>query len=187
MFIDDHIEPMKPANADNIFEGVPTTANGLKKNNLEQHNEVAEYQSLPIGEAGDYELFTDDASDVTDDYYSLSANGRTITFHGTHYAGHKFYDAQGQLVWATNARSVALPQAVLNIGIKNMTIKTAMYNMKDAVCTDQKLEPSAIGSLPSAAFPVGGGKYYFLSGQQRKHIEASGIYVVQGKKILKQK
>ena len=188
MFIDDHIEPMKPANTDNIFEGVPTTANGLKKNNLEQHNEVAEYQSLPIGEAGDYELFTDDASDVTDDYYSLSANGRTITFHGTHYAGHKFYDAQGQLVWATNARSVALPQAVLNIGIKNMTIKTAMYNMKDAVCTDQKLEPSAIGSLPSATFPMGeGDKYYSLSGQQRKHIEASGIYVVKGKKILKQK
>jgi hypothetical protein len=69
-----------------------------------------------------------------------------------------------------------------------MTIKTAMYNMKDAVCTDQKLEPSAIGSLPSATFPMGeGGKYYSLSGQQRKHIEASGIYVVKGKKILKQK
>ena len=187
MFIDDHIEPMKPANADNIFEGVPATADGLKTNNLEQHNEEAEYQSLPIGEAGDYELFTDDAPDVTDDYYSLSADGRTITFHGTHYAGHKFYDAKGRLVWATNARSVNLPQTVLNLGMENITVKTAMYNMKDSLCTDQQ----PVGVTLPQKFKVQTSNFknhevlYNLNGQRVHPTDKPGFYIVNGKNIIK--
>ena len=193
MFIDDHIEPMKPADPDNIFEGVPATDNGLKKNNLDQHNEVAEYQNLPIGEAGDYELFTDDAPDVTDDYYSLSADGSTITFHGTNYAGHKFYDAEGHLIWATNARNVALPQAVLSLGVDNVTIVTAMYNMKDAPCNSQ---PTVILPLPSA-LPADANhtQVFNIQGQRTTSAEANfslftlhsslkpGIYIVDQKKI----
>ena len=177
MFIDDHLEPMKPADPDNIFEGVCATANGLRKNNLDQHNEVAEYKNLPIGESGDYELFTDDAPDVTDDYYSLSANGKTITFHGTNYAGHKFYDALGNLIWATNARTVALPQAVVNQGIANVAIVTAMYNMKDAPCTDQK--PDGISSL---RYDGKDKVIYNLQGQRLQHVPTPGIYIVNGKK-----
>ena len=177
MFIDDHLEPMKPADPDNIFEGVPATSSGLKKNNLDQHNEVAEYKSLPIGEAGDYELFTDDAPDVTGDYYSLSPNGKTITFHGTDYAGHKFYDTQGNLIWATNARTVALPQAVLNLGLANVTIMTAMYNMKDALCTDQ--QPDAINSLRTDDEAK---VIYNLQGQRLLYVGNPGLYIVNGKK-----
>jgi len=184
MFIDDHLEPMKPADPNNIFEGVPATTNGLKKNNLDQHNEVAEYKNLSIGEAGDYELFTDDAPDVTDDYYSLSANGRTITFHGTNYAGHKFYDAEGNLVWATNARNVSLPQAVLNMGMNTITIMTAMYNMKDVLCTDQK--PDAISSLTSDPSPKGEGSIYNLNGQRSViNHDKPWLYIINGKKIIK--
>ena len=181
MFIDDHIEPMKPAAPDNIFEGVPATANGLKKNNLDQHNEVAEYQSLPIGEAGDYELFTDDAPDVTDDYYTLSSNGRTITFHGTNYAGHKFYDAQGNLVWATNARSVKLPSHLspLTSYLPNITIKTAMYNMKDVLCTDQKPDDQGILNVNCEKAHT---QAFNLQGQRLQYVQTPGIYIVNGKK-----
>ena len=184
MFIDDHVLPMKPADPNNIFEGLPATTNGLKKNNLDQHNEVAEYKSLPIGEAGDYALFTDDAPDVTDDYYSLSANGRTITFHGTNYAGHKFYDAEGNLIWATNAKTVALPQAVLGMGIDNVTIKTAMYNMKDALCTDQKPDPDGINSIDddssNALHHI-----YDLEGRRVQRADSPGLYIINGRLIYK--
>ena len=180
MFIDDHIEPMKPADLDNIFEAVCATSNGKKKNNLDQHNEVAEYASLPIGEAGDYELFTDDAPDVVDDYYTLSYNKKTITFRGTNFAGHKFYDADGNLIWATNARSVALPQVVLNLGIDNVTIMTAMYNMKDVLCTDQKPNPNDIMIVRTDA---GHKELLNLQGQRLQHATKPGIYIVNGKKI----
>ena len=180
MFIDDHVEPMKPADADNIFEGVPATANGLKQNNLDQHFEVAEYKNLPIGEAGDYQLFTDDAPDVTDDYYSLSEDGKAITFHGSNYAGHKFYDEQGNLVWATNASTVSLPQAVLDLGLEHVTIVTAMYNMKDKICTTQK--PDNIGNHPSTPSSTSDGDIYSLNGQRVKHADAPGIYITNGKK-----
>ena len=180
MFIDDHLEPMKPADPNNIFEGVPVTSNGLKKNNLDQHNEVAEYASLPIGESGDYELFTDDAPDVVDDYYSLSTNKKVITFHGTNYAGHKFYDAQGNLIWATNARKVTLPQVVLNLGMDNVTILTAMYNMKDVLCTDQKPDQDGITTIRSEADQK---EMLNLQGQRLRHADKPGIYIVNGKKI----
>ena len=180
MFIDDHLEPMKPADPNNIFEGVPATSNGLKKNNLDQHNEVAEYASLPIGESGDYELFTDDAPDVVDDYNSLSTNKKVITFHGTNYAGHKFYDAQGNLIWATNARKVTLPQVVLNLGIDNVTILTAMYNMKDVLCTDQKPDQDGITTIRSETDQK---EMLNLLGQRLQHADKPGIYIVNGKKI----
>lgn len=191
MFIDDHIEPMKSADPNNIFEGVPATHNGLKKNNLDQHNEVAEYQKLPIGEAGDYELFTSDAPDVTDDYYSLSVDGKTITFHGTNFAGHKFYDGEGRLLWATNARTVELPQVVIDYGISNVTIVTAMYNMKDAPCMTQ---PTALFPKPSSN-PEDGGYYqvFNIQGQYVSDMTTTtdlsnlspkhSIYIVNQKKI----
>lgn len=180
MFIDDHLEPMKPADPDNIFEGVCATTNGKKKNNLDQHNEVAEYKNLPIGEAGDYELFTDDAPDVVDDYYTLSYNKKTITFRGTNYAGHKFYDAEGNLIWATNARSVALPQVVLNLGMDNVTVMTAMYNMKDVLCTDKKPDSDGIIAVRTDA---GHRQMFNLQGQRLQHAAKPGIYIVNGKKI----
>ncbi len=180
MFIDDHLEPMKPADPDNIFEGVPATTNGLKKNNLDQHNEVAEYKNLPIGESGDYELFTDDAPDVVDDYYSLSSNGKTITFHGTNYAGHKFYDARGNLIWATNARSVALPQVVLNLGLNNVSVVTAMYNMKDAPCTTQ--QPDVVASPLNEKGEI---SVFNLIGQRMQQVSKPGLYIINGKKTIK--
>lgn len=182
MFIDDHLEPMHTADADNIFEGVPATSNGLKKNNLDQHNEVTEYKSLPIGESGDYALFTDDAPDVVDDYYTLSPNGRTITFHGTNYAGHKFYNAEGRLIWATNARQVALPQAVLSLGLANVTIMTAMYNMKDAPCTDQQPDPQGIDVLHYQ--PSAHQRFINLQGQRLDSADAPGVYIIDGKKTF---
>ncbi len=135
MFIDDRIIK-KTAVADNIFGCVPAS-DGYKRANEEYPYLMSSATSSYVG--GDYESFTEDAVPVTDDWYKLSATGKTITFQGTkNYAGHKFYDASGNLIWATNKRSVSLPQSVLDLGIENVTIMTANYDMTDTPCTNTK-------------------------------------------------
>ena len=129
MFIDDHVLPMKAANPDNIFEGQPA-ADGKKTNNLSQHD-----SSLATGDVGDYEDFDGhEEYDVTGDYYKIS--GTTITFNGSGYVGHKFYDLDGNLVWATNASSTTLPTALKNLAndFANYVCVAAQQNMTDVPC-----------------------------------------------------
>lgn len=128
MFIDDHIGPMKDADPNNIFEAIPASS-GKKSNNTSQRGNGGDN----IGDVGDYEDFDDDpAYDVNSDYFTLSGN--TITFKGTGYMGHKFYDKKGNLIWATNAKTATLPSAVKNLGVDNFTVVAAEANMGDVPC-----------------------------------------------------
>ncbi len=130
MFIDDHILPMKNADPDNKFEGV-VPANGKKSNNTSQHTELN--NGLPVGDVGDYEVFDGHQEyDVDGDYFTIS--GSTITFRGTGYVGHKFYDLDGNLIWATNAKSITLPTQLRTLGPENYTVVAAQANMKDVPC-----------------------------------------------------
>ena len=126
MFIDDHILPMKDANPDNIFEGLPP-ASGKKNNNLVQSSESA------IGDVGDYEEFDGRTEYSTDgDYFTLS--GSKVTFKGKDYIGHKFYDLDGNLIWATNAKEAELPKSVRALGVDNFIVVAAEPNMQDIPC-----------------------------------------------------
>ena len=128
MFIDDHVAPMKKADPDNIFEAVPPS-NGYKTNNNSQRGNGGSV----IGDVGDYEDFDDDPSyDVSNDYFTLS--GTTITFKGTGYMGHKFYDKKGNLIWATSQKTATLPNSVKNLGVENFTVVAAEANMTDVPC-----------------------------------------------------
>ena len=128
MFIDDHIAPMKKADPDNIFEAVPPS-NGYKTNNNTQRGNAGSI----IGDVGDYEDFDDDPSyDVNSDYFTLS--GSTITFKGSGYMGHKFYDKKGNLIWATSQKTATLPASVKNLGVENFTVVAAEANMGDVPC-----------------------------------------------------
>ena len=179
MFIDDRVI-QKKADADNIFGCIPAS-NGLKRANEEYPYLMASAAAAYIG--GDYEAFTDDATPVTDDYYTLSSNGRTITFQGEkNYAGHKFYDADGNLIWATNARTIALPDNIREIGIENIVIKTAMYDMTDAICPDK--EHVGIANLQPDGNTSGEQQVYDLTGRRIHQINAPGIYVVGGRKVM---
>ena len=132
MFIDDRVIKKK-ADPDNIFGCVPES-DGYKRQTEEWAYLMKSSSSSYVG--GDYESFTDDAEPVTDDWYKLSTNGKIITFQGTkNYAGHKFYDADGNLIWATNTVKATLPKCVLDLGIENVTIMTANYDMSDTPCT----------------------------------------------------
>ena len=132
MFIDDHISPMKDADPNNKFEGVPAS-DGKKKNNLDQHNEVAEYANLPVGDVGDYEEFDGhEEYDVTGDYFTIS--GSTVSFKGSGYVGHKFYDLDGNLIWATNAKSSTLPAKLKKLGTDKYYVVAAQQNMTDVPC-----------------------------------------------------
>jgi hypothetical protein len=179
MFIDDRVIKKK-ADPDNIFGCVPES-DGYKRQTEEWAYLMTSSTSSYIG--GDYESFTDDATPVTDDYYTLSTNGRTITFQGTrNYAGHKFYDADGNLIWATNARSIALPDNIREIGIENIVIKTAMYDMTDAICPDK--EHVGIANLQPDGNTSGEQQVYDLTGRRIHQINAPGIYVVGGRKVM---
>lgn len=131
MFIDDHIGPMKDANPNNIFDGKPS---GTKKtNNTGQHDELN--NGLPVGDVGDYESFDGRTSYSTDnDYYIIS--GTSITFRGTGYIGHKFYDLNGNLIWATNAKKVTLPAKLQQLGPDNYIVVAAEPNLKDVPCVN---------------------------------------------------
>lgn len=128
MFIDDHILPMKDADPDNKFEGIPA-ANGKKSNNTSQRGNGGNN----IGDVGDYEDFDDNPDfEVDGDYFTLS--GSTITFKGKGYMGHKFYDLKGNLIWATNAKTATLPTSVKNLGVDNFRVVAAEANMSDVPC-----------------------------------------------------
>lgn len=131
IFIDDHISPMKDADSNNKFEGQPASS-GKKTNNTSQHDELK--NGLPVGDAGDYELFDGHTEyDTNNDYCTISSN--TISFKGTGYIGHKFYDTNGNLVWATNAKSITMPTGLAKrIQEGEVTVVAAEENMEDVPC-----------------------------------------------------
>ena len=177
MFIDDRIIKKK-ADPDNIF-GCVAASDGYKRANEEYPYLMATASSAYVG--GDYESFTDDAQPVTDDWYKLNSTGKTITFQGTkNYAGHKFYDADGNFIWATNKRSSALPKCVQDIGMENIRVMTANYDMTDTPCTS--VDPVAIHDVVDGEV-VNHRQVYDLTGR-RIHQMKHGIYIVNGKKVL---
>ena len=136
MFIDDHILPMKPVTPDNPFEP-QATAGSKKTNNLGQSSADA------VGDAGDYEVFDGHTGyDTNNDYCTVS--GTTITFKGTGYIGHKFYDSEGNLVWATNRKSTKIPEKIRTLGIENLTIVAAEENMEDVPCPFYKSKTNPV-------------------------------------------
>ena len=180
MFIDDRVLKKK-ADPDNLFEGVPAK-DGWKV-------AINDENPFPSGSTyigGDYESYTDEPADVTDDYYTLSSNKKTITFHGTNYAGHKFYDADGNFIWATNAKSIKLPDCVVNLGMENVTVKTAQYDMKDVLCVDKE---TAIREIENGSATLGScaadHRVFDLTGRHVNLPRTKGIYIRNGKKVIK--
>lgn len=179
MFIDDRVI-QKDADAENIFGCVPAS-DGKKRANEEYPFLMKSAKASYVG--GDYESFTADAEPVTDDYYTLNRTGKVITFQGTkNYAGHKFYDADGNLIWATNTQSATLPDCVLKLGIENVRIMTAMYDMSDRLCTDTKPD-DGVNDLRMGTVPATN-QMFDLTGRRVNNIQQSGLYIVNGKKVL---
>ncbi|MBR1800553.1 MAG: M60 family metallopeptidase [Bacteroidaceae bacterium] len=179
MFIDDRIIKKK-ADPDNIF-GCVTASDGYKRANDEYPYLMASATATYVG--GDYESFTDDATPCADDWYKLSASGKTITFQGNrNYAGHKFYDADGNLLWATNKKSVTLPEVVLNVGMANVKVVTANYDMTDTPCTDTKPEVAILDIRTGES--AAGHEVIDLTGRRLQKPTQAGIYIIDGKKVF---
>ena len=84
---------------------------------------------------GDFEDY-DGGSDyrVTGDFYKISNN--TITFQGTGWVGHKFYDNEtGRLIWATNKKEDTLPTELQTN--KKWYVVAAEANGNDVPCPYQ--------------------------------------------------
>lgn len=178
MFIDDRVIK-KEAVADNIFGCVPAS-DGYKRANEEYPFLMTSSTSSYVG--GDYEAYTDDAEPTTGDYYKVTNSGKTITFYGTkNYAGHKFYDAEGNLIWATNKRQDTLPDVVRNLGMENVTVMTANYDMTDTLCTDTRPD-DAIQDL-QAGDNVKGKEAFDLTGRRVGQVNR-GLYIINGKKVI---
>ncbi len=127
MFIDDHIEK-KLADADNKFEAVPAS-DGYRVNCGTGTN----YKVGTAGVFGDYEMYDGHTEyGVTNDYYSTSSN--TIQFKGTGCVGHKVYDLDGNLIWATNMKSTTIPEAIRDLFPDKVVVVAAEENMSEVPC-----------------------------------------------------
>ncbi len=178
MFIDDRIIK-KDANPDNIF-GCVVAADGFKRANDEYPYLMSSSTSAYVG--GDYEAFTDDAPKCTDDWYKVV--GKIITFLGTkNYAGHKFYDKDGNLIWATSKRSDTLPDVVTKLGLANVTIMTANYDMTDTPCTDTQPETDAINVIRIKENAINP-SWRDLSGRPISRPTTKGIYILDRQKVV---
>ena len=179
MFIDDRVIT-HPAIKDNIFEAIPDASGNRVPMSDESKNQFLMSSPSATYVGGDYTLFTADAAPSNDDYYTLSSNKKTITFRGTNYAGHKFYDQDGNLIYATNKKSEALPKCVTDLGIDNVKVMTANYDMTDTPCTTEM--PNAISSI--AAGNNAHAAVYDLTGRRVAKAQ-KGLYIVNGKKVVK--
>lgn len=176
MFIDDHILPMKDADPDNKFEGKPA-ADGKKTNNLSQHEELG--NGLPVGDVGDYEVFDGRTEyDVNNDYFQLS--GSTITFYGEGYIGHKFYDLNGNLIWATNSKKTTLPTKVRTLGVDNFYVVAAQANMTDVPCPYYNRTASPIASTDVYFGSAEGAKKWWSNASTKlgDYLPANAVAVV---------
>lgn len=175
MFIDDHILPMKPADADNIFEGLPQTG-GKRTNNLTQHN-----NSLPVGDVGDYEDFDGRTQyEAESDYFTLSST--VIEFKGSGFVGHKFYDLDGNLIWATNAKKTTLPTKVRNLGVDNFYVVAAQANMTDVPCPYYNRSASPVTSATVYFGSDEGSKKWYANATTKvsDYLPANAVAVVDG-------
>ena len=179
MFIDDRVIT-HPAITDGPFDAIPDASGNRVPMSDEDKNQFLMKNANSTYYGGDYTLYTPNAEKSTDDWYKLSGNKKTMIFQGTNYAGHKFYDADGNLVWATNARTVTLPASVTNLGIENVTIVTANYDMTDTPCTNQN-PADAINAIYDNN---GHSEIYDLTGR-RVAKAVKGLYIINGKKVVK--
>lgn len=177
MFIDDRVLK-KEADPNNIFTCTPAN-DGYKRANDEYPYLMAS-PTVTAYVGGDYEAFTADAEPVLDDWYKVQ--NKTITFQGTKkYAGHKFYDQDGNLIWATNKYRDTLPKAVTDLGIENVKVVTANYDMTDTPCTSTK-PGDAIDAL-KAGDKVSSSEAFDLTGRRVNHVNR-GLYIINGKKVM---
>lgn len=140
MFIDDHII-RHDSDPDNKF-GCDATGNGGKKWQCCNYDGAYYGKS---GDGGDYESY-DRGTDylVDNDYFTLSSS--TITFKGTGWMGHKFYDKQtGRLVWACNSKSASMPSSVKTLLTNgNLIVVAAERNGEDVLAPYYKVGQSAV-------------------------------------------
>ena len=148
---DDHVKK-HPVITDSPFEGQTT----------EQYRVDCRtgdgYTIGTAGDFGDYEDFTGDIDqDTQESNYTLNEhyiNGQpttTITFTGSDYVGHKFYDTDGNLLWATNYRQADLPENIRALGTANYRIVTArVVNLKPVIATaDNPIDKTALITNPT--------------------------------------
>ena len=179
MFIDDRVIT-HPALTDSPFESLPDASGNRLPMSDESKNQFLMKSPTATYVGGDYMSFVQEAAKSTDDYYTLSSNKKTITFRGTNYAGHKFYDQEGNLIFASNAKVVALPKRVTDLGIDNVRVMTANYDMTDTPCTTE--QPDAITGIRSDN--NAGSVAYDLTGRRVTKTQ-KGLYIVNGRKVVR--
>ena len=175
MFMDDHILPMKAADPNNKFEGKPD-ASGKRVNNLGQHD-----GNLPVGDVGDYELFDGRTQyEAESDYFTLSS--AVIEFKGSGFVGHKFYDLDGNLIWATNAKKTTLPTKLRTLGVENFRVVAAQANMTDVPCPYFNRSTSPLTSATVYFGSDEGSKKWYANATTKvsDYLPANAVAVVDG-------
>lgn len=173
MFINDFAERHK-AIADNKY-GCIVPGNGYR--NLYSDSEPQYVIGAEV-KTGDYRKYnqTEDYQ-VTGDYYTIS--GSTITFKGKNFLGHKVYDLQGNLVWASANTSEAIPSKIRSLFPDRVVVVGVDANMQDLPCAYYASGSSPVYKV-AVTFPSGTTNDWWLNKNVDTYLPVNAIGVVTG-------
>lgn len=182
MFIDDHIKatPVEPS-----ASFYTTGYSGNRVN-------CCTYEGSKFGTAGDlglFTMFTGEKPEKYADYYNLNTSTGLVTFHSVGDAvGFKVYDESGKLVFLSNEKSFTLPATLRKAAI---TIVAAYGDLSDhKVFASEEEYVLGINTIEADTLDSNSSVYqspviYDLQGRRISTPRPGGIYVVNGKKVVK--
>ena len=140
MFINDKVE-RKPAEPNPDFCAI-MPSDGLRY--VFGNDDTSQWFLGKDQLGGDLESYVDNAPyDTSDDFFTVS--GTSVSFKGSGWMGHKFYDAAtGKLLWATNRKTDTLPLALRSLSaLTDYYVVAAEANGSDVPCPYYKIATSA--------------------------------------------
>ncbi len=172
MFIDDHIVKHL-ADPDNKFEAVPAS-DGYKVNCATGTN----YKVGTAGDVGDYEEYDGHTEYIVNsDYYTMSSTG-SVTFKGSGFVGHKVYDLDGNLLWATNKTTVTVPSAIRSLFPYDVVVVAAEANMEDVPCPYYKQGGTDPVYRVNVSFPDGTSTLWWANDNIDAYLPENAIGVI---------
>lgn len=171
MFINDFAEKHL-AKADNKF-GCVVPADGYRS---QYSYSEPQYTIGAEVKTGDYSKYnqTEDYQ-ITGDYYTIS--GSTISFKGKNFLGHKVYDLQGNLIWASCNTTETIPSRILSLFPNQVVVVGVEPNMQEVPCHNYTRTTNPIYKV-AVTFPSGTTNEWWLNKNADEYLPTNAIGVV---------
>ncbi|MDD7304231.1 MAG: M60 family metallopeptidase [Prevotellaceae bacterium] len=173
MFINDFAEKHL-AKADNKF-GCIVPSGGYRNQYSYSEPQYTIGAEVKTGDYGKYNQTED--YQITGDYYTIS--GSTINFKGKNFLGHKVYDLQGNLVWASCNTSETIPSNIRSLFPDQVVVVGVDANMQDIPCAYYASGTSPVYKV-AVTFPSGTTNEWWLNKNVDTYLPTNAVGVVTG-------